>query len=146
MTPAVVDRMRCIYVSGTTKITLQKYQMLMDGLGLEWQPAGGGYVPANALPVGLYQISPSANNYHLLSAYSCRAMVNRKTRIGWTIDGSYCHLYTFSQHKGVVVENFQILSVDESATRPPAPQLSGGMPPAPSGQSCSFFQHIQGLC
>jgi hypothetical protein len=46
-------------------------------------------------------------------------MINRKAVIGWTVGGEFCHVPKLAG--GVVVKNFQVLSMNGNIAAPPPP-------------------------
>ena len=122
--PGVVERQTCIFtLKGRKETRHRNYELLHQGVALEWLPGGRGYLPADAIPVG------EGSGYRL---YTCRAMVTRLTRIGWTVDGRYCHVTDFARHEAV--ENFQVLAVDRTAT--PEKLAAGGYAGSPKPRRC----------
>jgi hypothetical protein len=102
--PGVVENRRCTVNYNGRNYHSDSYNIVMEATYLEWKHGGGGHVPDLAIPMGWYESA----NHHRKTAYSCRTMINDKTRIGSTTDGRYCW-YTHGNNWGGA-RNFEILT------------------------------------
>ncbi|MFQ5644336.1 MAG: hypothetical protein ACE5FQ_11655 [Thiogranum sp.] len=140
--PGVVVHMNnCVFSEGKNKYNQHQFKVVKGGTDLFWQPAGNGYLPSSAAVTGRLSLNTEtgiidATNMKTgqltgstMAAYSCRAMIGRKTKIGWTIGGKYCHITTFAG--GAVVKNFEVLTVNGSIAAPPPP-------PPPAQPKCTY--------
>ena len=104
--PGVVVNRKCVYSAPFEGTIIREpvYDILTETIGVGWVKNVGGHLPANAIPTGFWQKPWPA------TAYSCRTMVDDKTKIGWTWKGQYCrynHLGTYA-----LASNFEVLSRD----------------------------------
>ena len=102
--PGVVENRRCTVNYNGRNYHSDSYNIVMEATYLEWKHGGGGHVPDLAIPMGWYESA----DHHRKTAYSCRTMINDKTRIGSTTDGRYCW-YTHGNTWGGA-RNFEILT------------------------------------
>ena len=130
----------CYYAIQGSKLLddVGKNQVLEKQTDLFWQPAGAGYMPASAFPTGRYAFDRTAKvfvgitssqwvtAYDSRAVFTCRAMVGRTTRIGWTAAGRYCHIIDGTG--GAVVEHFEVLTLNGSIAAPLPAAASSGMP------------------
>ncbi|MBT5242708.1 MAG: DUF3421 domain-containing protein [Rhodospirillaceae bacterium] len=102
--PGVVVNRKCVYSEPFqgTMIKEPVYDILMEGVGVVWVKNVGGHLPGNAIPTGFWQKPWPA------TAYSCRTMVNDKTKIGWTWKGQYCRYNHLGNY--ALSSNFEVLS------------------------------------
>jgi len=117
------------------------FKPLKSGTDVFWQPAGGGYLPSSAVITGRADLNTASGAFNALnnrtgqltgrniSVFSCRVMVQRKTLVGWTIGGNFCHVPWLGG--GGVVQNFEVLTMARSQAAPPPP-------PPPPAPSCTF--------
>ena len=137
----------CDFVADGYKLPGTASMILHKAKDLFWQPAGAGYLPATAVPVGRYPydrtkktlvgmiVEPTVTLTDYRPVFSCRTMVGRQTRIGWTFGGRYCHIVNGTV--GAVVEHFEVLTLDISKTVHPA---TGGAPIDSGGMSGGGMQ------
>lgn len=142
--PGVVANQYCISSEGSKQYNgywrAPEINVITDGTDVFWQPAGNGYLPSSAVITGRIKLNTATGAFDAtnqktgqltgstVAMFSCRAMVGRKTKIGWTIGGKYCHILKFAG--GAVVENFEVLTVNGSIAAPPPP-------PSPAA-SCTY--------
>ncbi len=123
----------CYYAIGGLKVkdAFGGNQVLDKQTDLFWQPAGAGYMPATAFPTGRYTFDHThkvfvgmlsgqwTGPFDNKAVFTCRAMVGRTTRIGWTAAGRYCHIIDGTG--GAVVEHFEVLTLNGTVAAPPPP-------------------------
>ncbi|MCG8650371.1 MAG: hypothetical protein MI861_11100, partial [Pirellulales bacterium] len=100
-----------------------------------------GYLPSSAVVTGRINIDKSDGKFDVenptygyltgqtVAMYTCRAMVGRQTKVGWTIGGKYCHIV--NGVAGAVVENFDVLTTSYTQAAPPPPAK-------PKAPSCTY--------
>ncbi len=137
----VVNKTACVYSEGSQKYTSSGFQVIGTGTDVFWQPAGKGYLPSSAVVTGRINIDKSDGKFDVenpkysyltgqtVAMYSCRAMVSRQTKVGWTIGGKYCHIVNGTA--GAVTENFDVLATSYTQAAPPPPAK-------PKAPSCTY--------
>lgn len=146
-----VDNRKCVVMDEDSLgvMTYQRadeYEVLASGGGLQWIRSGGGYLPETALQLGEIhsQNWGGANTF----VYSCRALVNRKTVLGFTVDGKACWTkspFGFGSSSDMsAMPNFEVLSVDVSVKLPPPP--APPKPALPPGQSLQPGETEKEVC
>ena len=137
----VVNKTACVYSEGSQKYTSGSFQVIGTGTDVFWQPAGKGYLPSSAVVTGRINIDKSDGKFDVenptygyltgqtVAMYTCRAMVGRQTKVGWTIGGKYCHIVNGAA--GAVTENFDVLAVNSAQAAPPPPAK-------PKAPSCTY--------
>jgi hypothetical protein len=125
--PGVVENQLCVFAPADNYGNGYDYQTLTKAIDVFWQQGGGGYLPSLAVPVGRFHVNESTpvkideqtsqgSNLPQQALFSCRSMVNRKTYIGWTYEGEFCHVkYSGKQ---VVTRNFQVLTLNGHISEP----------------------------